>query len=250
MIGLVDYDFYSSTSITRLVPNIEILKLATYYRTEKNIFCRLIDLDETELTGYDQIYFFSESEKPVQVPDSFKGANNVIFGGTAFTNNYIPFENEIIDYTLPRTTIYKEILKKKYQDGIKSKIIMHTLDDSYYRMFAGKNKLPIPPIHLKKRIFIFDKDIFQEGWEDIFNTIAERGPSNILTIHPARCKTLTQYFTFRNNNKIGRANEVILELDIPLSEVYYMLKHYKNKFLADVSESSNVFITLGGTFKY
>jgi len=63
MIGLVDYDFYSSTSTTSLIPNIEIMKLATYYRNEKNTFCRLIDLDETELTCYDKIYFFSESEK-------------------------------------------------------------------------------------------------------------------------------------------------------------------------------------------
>jgi len=44
MIGLVDFDFYSSTSTTKLIPNIEIMKLATYYKTEKNLFCRLIDL--------------------------------------------------------------------------------------------------------------------------------------------------------------------------------------------------------------
>ena len=111
MIGLVDYDFYSSTSTTRLIPNIEIMKLATYYRNEKNIFCRLIGLDETELTGYDKIYFFSESEKPINIPDAFKKAKNVIFGGTTFTNNYIPFEDQIIDYTIPRPIIYKEILK-------------------------------------------------------------------------------------------------------------------------------------------
>ena len=139
MIGLVDYDFYSSTSVTKLIPNIEIMKLATYYKAEKNTFCRLIDLGEEELTIYDKIYFFSESEKPIEVHSAFKKADNIIFGGTSFTKQYLPFEDEIIDYTIPRPIIYKEILKKKYADGIKSNIISHTLDDSYYRMFAGNN---------------------------------------------------------------------------------------------------------------
>ena len=49
---------------------------------------------------------------------------------------------------------------------------------------------------------------------------------------------------------MGRANEMILDLDIPIDEVYYMLKHYKNRFLADIAESSNVFITLGGNYRY
>ena len=93
MIGLVDYDFYSSTSTTQLIPNLEIMKLATYYRAEKNLFCRLIDLDETDLTNYDVIYFFSESEKPIEVPGPFKKASNIIFGGTAFTKQYIPFKD-------------------------------------------------------------------------------------------------------------------------------------------------------------
>ena len=114
MIGLVDYDFYSASAITRLIPNIEIMKLATYYKAEKNTFCRLIDLNETELSIYDKIYFFSESEKSINVPNTFKTINNIIFGGTYFTKQYMPFEETLIDYTIPRPTIYKEILKKKY----------------------------------------------------------------------------------------------------------------------------------------
>lgn len=62
MIGLVDYDLYSSTSVHLAPPNIEIMKLATYYKTEENKFCRLLHLDETELTPYDKIFVFSEAE--------------------------------------------------------------------------------------------------------------------------------------------------------------------------------------------
>jgi hypothetical protein len=62
------------------------MKLATYYKIEKNIFCRLVSLNETELTNYDKIYFFSEQIIAPEIPDAFKRANNIIFGGTTFTN--------------------------------------------------------------------------------------------------------------------------------------------------------------------
>lgn len=102
------------------------MKLATYYKVEENKFCRLISLDEQNLDPYEKIYIFSESVRPPQVPEAFKRATNVIYGGSAFTNNkYIPFENSIIDFTIPRTAIYKEFLKEKYDggDGIKTKVI-------------------------------------------------------------------------------------------------------------------------------
>jgi len=38
------------------------MKLATYYKTEENLFCRIVGLDETELTSYSKIYVFSEAE--------------------------------------------------------------------------------------------------------------------------------------------------------------------------------------------
>lgn len=95
------------------------MKLAQYYKAEENKFCRLINLDETELTGYDKIYIFSESKDFITVPDAFKRATNVIYGGTAFTNDkYIPFENTLIDFTLPKTEIYKQLLKEKYVAGL------------------------------------------------------------------------------------------------------------------------------------
>ena len=68
MIGLYDYDLQSSTSTTFLIPNLEIMKLSTYYRREENTFCRLIASDESDLSGYDKIYFYSEIAKQPIVP--------------------------------------------------------------------------------------------------------------------------------------------------------------------------------------
>lgn len=245
IIGLVDLDLQQSTSKTLLVPNLEIMKLATYYRVEENKFCRLIDLDEQELSSYDIIYFFSEQRIQPEVPPQFMRANNVIFGGTAFTNGiYKPFENEIIDFTIARPHIYKEFLKDKYNDGIKTSVIAHVLDDSYYRNYAGENKLPLSPVKHNKRFFLYDKNFFYSDWEDTIQEITNRKCSSIIRIHPIVCTTLSQYFRARSFQKLSRSNEYILDLEIPLNEVNYLINHYKNQFLADIVKDSNVFIPL------
>lgn len=69
MIGLIDYDLQTSTSLKLVPPNIEIMKLATYYRQEENHFCRIMSLEETELTSYDKIYIFSEADEYPQLPE-------------------------------------------------------------------------------------------------------------------------------------------------------------------------------------
>lgn len=246
MIGLVDLDLQQSASTNSLIPNLEIMKLATYYRLEENVFCRLVGLDETEFSGYEKIYCFSESETIPKVPPAFLRAKNIIYGGTAFTNGiYQPFENQIIDYTLPRPAIYKDFLKQKYQEGVKTNIISHTLDDSYYRMYAGENKLPIPSILPRKRVYLYDKDFFYPDWKETIEEISSRNPSTILRIHPIICKTITQYFELRDQPKIARASEIILDTSIPLDDVGYMIRKYKNLFLADITTHSNIYITLG-----
>lgn len=250
MIGLIDYDFQSTSSKYLHPPNIEIMKLATYYKAEENTFCRIMGLDETELTIYDKIYFFSESEKPITIPNQFKRADNVIFGGTYFTNKYQPFTNEIIDYTIPRIDIYKNILKERYQAGAKVKTIAHILDDGYYRNYAGTNKLPIPPIFSNKRLFLYDKDFFYPDWQETISKLIERKVSSIVRIHPIICNKISNYFLVREQHKLSRTNEIILDLDIPLEEVFYLLKKYEKKLLADITFSSKVYITLGGNFKY
>ena len=119
MIGLVDYDILTPNNKNMLIPNLEIMKLATYYKLEENLFCRMVGLEETDLSMYKKIFFFSEvAEQPV-IPPAFLQAKNVVFGGTAFTKKkYIPFENSIIDFTIPKPFIYKNFLQEQYQLGL------------------------------------------------------------------------------------------------------------------------------------
>ena len=249
MIGLLDADWSLSTSTTTLIPNIEIMKLASYYKLEENQFCRLLTFDDTDLDGYDKIYVFSELHQNLKLPPVFLRQPNIIFGGSALTNGqYIPFENSLIDYTIPRPAIYKEVLKQKYNDGIKAKVISKVLDNTYYRNYAGENKLPLPAILPNKQLLLYDRDFFYPDWKDTIQEICDRRARTIIRLHPIICHTLTEYFDLRDFSKISRANLIILDLNIPLDEVNYMLNHYKKLFLADITPTSNVALYLGGNW--
>lgn len=43
-------------------------------------------------------------------------------------------------------------------------------------------------------------------------------------------------------------NDVFLDFNIPLKDIYYFLKQYKNFFLADINKTSPVFLPLGGNY--
>ncbi len=249
MIGLLDIDWELSTSTTFLFPNIEIMKLASYYKIEENQFCRLLTFDSTDLDGYDKIYVFSELHNNVKLPSIFLQHPNIIFGGSALTKGqYVPFENSLIDYTIPRTAIYKEVLKQKYNEGVKAKIISKVLDNTYYRNYAGNNKLPLPAIIPNKQVILYDRDFFYPDWKETIEEISNHKVGTIIRLHPIVCHTITNYFDVRNFPKVSRANNIILDIEIPLDDVNYMLNHYKKLFLADITSTSNVALYLGGTW--
>lgn len=227
------------------------MKLATYYQTEENKFCRLINLDETELTNYDKIYIFSESKEYITVPDAFKKASNVIYGGTAFTNGkYIPFENKLIDYTLARTRIYTNFLKEKQFAGIPIPEIRRLLENSYYRWRAGDEILPIPSVNRRRRLYIYDIDFFQNGWREIIDKLLKRNPSSIQFIHPTRYRKISDFLEVRENSLIAKGTDAYLDLNIPLNETPILMKHYKNKLLALINPNSQIYIPIGGSFHY
>ncbi len=245
MIGLYDYDIRASSS-RLLLPNLEIMKLYNYYKVEENKFTRFIDpLDTTE--DYDLIYFFSEQYQSPEIPSVIKKNKNVIYGGTALTNGeYQPFKNELIDYTLPSTGIYKNFLSEQYHNGLQTKVLQKFLDSTYYRAYAGENRLPIVPVHRNKPLYLYDTNFFFTDWQDIMDEIIGRGPSAIYTIHPIKCTTFTEYFEIRKRTKISRTNQIILDINIPREEIPYMLNKYKHLLLADISISAPIFIQIGG----
>ena len=251
MIGLVDLQLQSWDKPQLCPPNLEIMKLATYYQAEENKFCRIINLTETEFGGYEKIYVFSESKNFITVPEALKKATNVEYGGTAFTNGiYIPFENKLIDYTIARPNIYATFLKERRAQGLADKEIERLLDNSYYRWHAGDDVLPLPAINKRRRLYIYDIDFFQEGWRPIMNRIIERKPTTIQFIHPMRYRKISDFLDVRENSLVAKNQDCFIDLNIPLKETPILMKHYKNRLLAVVMPSSQVYLPLGGSLHY
>lgn len=247
MIGLVDYDIYQSKGFTLHPPNLEIMKLASYYKIEEHEFCRLVSLEETMLDGYDKIYFFSE-DRNISIPESFKSAKNVIFGGSAFNNGiYKPFDNSLIDFSIPRSYLYKDFLNDKYRNGVKTREINSFLDSSYYRMYAGEEQLPLPVVKRNKKIYIYDTDFCKSNWKELIEKIEKRNPSSIKTIHPIICYSLDDFRFVRAHTKIRRDNDVILNFNKNCQDFNEILNKNKNYFLGEITKTSKVFLPFGGT---
>lgn len=249
MIGLLDLDLLTNSTLNKLYyPNLEIMKLATYYIQEERQFCRLLSLNEDNLSAYDKIYVCSEIT--TAVPTNFKNAKNVIYGGAAFSpEGYKTIDNIIIDYTIPRTFIYKSFLQDKLIIGFNPKEIDKFLDNSYIRWYAGDKKLPLSPIKKRKQVILYDTDFFYPDWKELLAEINKNSPSNIIRIHPIRCNKISNFFDLLDVSSFARANEIILDLDIHYDEFNYLFKKYKNKLLANINFNSNVKIPLGGDLK-
>ncbi|MBO5142227.1 MAG: hypothetical protein J6J11_01055 [Treponema sp.] len=243
MIGLIDLDIYHPQKF--LLPNLEIMKLATYYQKEKKEYVRLIDPLENNLSGYDKIFLRSDNlNNPI--PSHILQYSNIEYGGNAFSKGiYLPFEEEIIDFCLPTTSIYKPFLREKMIEGLKAKDINNFLDNTYFRISNGKEKLPIPPVRAKKKVFIYDDNLIQDGWEKVIETLTQRKPSSIVTLNPIRCFTINQFFKVRQYTKIARTNSIILDLPIPLDELNIFFKKYEKKLLAEITLHSEVFLPFG-----
>ena len=243
IIGLVDYDLLSGNL---KVPNVEIMKLASYYKTEEGRFCRLLRLEEEELSSYHKIFFFSEKENH-DIPLAFKKSNNVIYGGTGFTQKiYKPFENELIDYTVPSPILYKEYLREKINDKSMSyKQVNDFLDNTYHRMYAQEKKLIVPPMVKRKKIFLYDRNFFWNNWEKDIEELIEREPSSINRIHPIWCDSIDKLLSVKKINKILASTEIALDLPIKIFEADKVIKNYEKYLLQFINFSSGVYLPIG-----
>ena len=61
---------------------------------------------------------------------------------------------------------------------------------------------------------------------------------------------ISDFLEVRENTLIARGNDAYLDLDIPLKETPILMKHYKNRLLAVINQSSQVYLSLGGSFHY
>ena len=99
-------------------------------------------------------------------------------------------------------------------------------------------------------MYIYDRDFFQPGWREIVDDITEHKPSSINFIHAIHFYKLSDFFSARENDIITKSNDVFLDIKIPLQETKYMMREYKNHLLALIMPTSQIYLSIGGSYQY
>ena len=242
IIGLLDYDLMSGNL---QIPNVEIMKLSVFYKEEEKRFCRLLSLQETDLSQYSKIFFFSE-KGGCEIPDIYKKTKGVIYGGSAFTKEeYKPFENELIDFTIQNPYLYKSYLREKFIKEGNFKQINHFLDDTYHRFFAKDKKLIVPPMVKNKKLFVFDRITFEDKWKEVFSEILKRSPSSISCIHPVWINDIDSLLYLKREAKFSAENELLLDFSLDSGNLMSFFNKNKPYLLEGLYNCRSVYLPLG-----
>ena len=170
-IGIIDYDMYVKPSVKRL--NVEAMKLGTYY--EKKGFSVEILSPEDIIFNYDKIIVVSTMNFQGKNKDDLLKHPNIDLIGPGFNNgDYIPFENDEINYAQPQFKFYNHLLKYCYKKKIYNKQDIEKLSTTtYVRIFPNTKPINIDKILTGERIYIVDNYIYNyPNWEETIKYLA------------------------------------------------------------------------------
>lgn len=136
MIGLLDYDALANQKIR--YPNLELMKMATYLRRNRQSYRLVVDLDDLDI--YSEIYLF-QNDSNLDYPTFILKRKNVKWFGLAFTDNvYYEMDREI-EICEPNIGIYKLLFKKfLLEDKMTTEQIGYLLNASYVRLSTPISK--------------------------------------------------------------------------------------------------------------
>lgn len=145
-IGLIDYDLVNQTSI---YPNLEIMKLSGYYKSQRIITELVKNCADYQM--YQRIYLRQDYDGDMPRLLMSRARNKLDYGGHAFFGDkYIELEKEI-EQSEPDPTIYLKTPRAKKTGPFK------TCLRSYYCMRLGNYNPDI--VRSKERILLYDRDI-------------------------------------------------------------------------------------------
>lgn len=176
-IGLLDQDALSSPNT--FLPNLEIMKLSTYYKKNKNYVSFILDPNKIE--RYNKVVLRKDMNDGEYLSELFL-EDKCEYGGLAFTNGvYVPLAEEIED-SVPDISIYnsyfKKILigKKKYEDLqrklLKSSFIRLSSNGQTCNLDTSKGFIGYGA-RIENVIYIYDTGIFNilNAYEAIDNIV-------------------------------------------------------------------------------
>ena len=152
IIGLWDADFMT---FRQPIFNLELMKLATYYKQQNQIVTLAPKLEPERYTKF---YVRKDWDDGIYPKEFFK--NNVTYGGRAFANNYIPF-SEDIEMAIPDTHLYDNVARSYTFDLLDNENYRTMQNAIHARAITGEQTLSksfsksLERINSKSKSFIF-----------------------------------------------------------------------------------------------
>ena len=248
MIGLLDYDMLTDR-VFLPYPNLELMKLSRYFReVEKKNHELVTNLNM--LDSYEKV--FLRSEKPIDKIDKQIISNPLVeSGGLYFSGGiYKPFDRKEIEYLSPNISLYKPLLRAKIEEKPnRIKDINNFLDDTYYRMYAGDDKLVIPKVNRNKKVIVYDDRIFDHPFDDILNELISRGCRKVVFKYPVICRSIEDFFMLVSNPKISSDVKYVLDIDFEKESLPKIINQYKNRFKEFVRFNSDISFYFGKNYR-
>lgn len=214
-LGLIDYDalFYPDS----FHPNLEIMKLSTYYKKNKNFVSFVLNLNNID--RYNKIILRKD------IYDENYLSNILLddrcdYGGLAFTNNIyspldISIENSVPDLSIYNSYFNKILIKKKSYEKIKKEYSQ----SSFIRLSTnGENcNLDISKgiINCAKRgydIYVYDKDIFKiKDYKEAISSVIRGTVQKALFIYPQKSSNFEDIEKLCLCPWCGARNEIVYD---------------------------------------
>lgn len=179
MIGLLDYDAIMRQKVK--YPNLELMKMATYLRRNRQSYRMVIDLENLDI--FTRIIVF-QNDPSVGYPGRILRRKDTEWYGLAFTSGvYQPMAPEIEECE-PYIGTYKLLFKEfLLRDTMTTSEIGYLLNASYLRLSMSLNKRYIRTIKPNRRVLVYDTDAFQGNWEDNVNALIKRDIAGFIFLY-------------------------------------------------------------------
>lgn len=166
-IGFYDYDLLLKPS--KVVMNLEAMKIANYYHRQGEIVTLENSLDN--INSYDKFYIcrnLMAKKVPVGKDIISTSADNTTHIGLAYTNGmYLPMERSL-EEQVPSVALYAPYIRQKV---LENKITVSEADNllhsNYIRLRAGSYEMDITRLQPQSKAFVYDYEIEKvTDWED------------------------------------------------------------------------------------
>lgn len=188
-IGLIDQDalFYPK----KFFPNLEIMKLASYHKKQRNIVEFILDVDIVD--KYSKFYLRKDLQDGVFYDTELILKKGCEYGGLAFTQGlYSPLPDEI-EQCIPDFTIYRNFFKR-YNPKIKCGISKNILDNATYLRAIYNDKIQESIVentiynntYGRANIYIYDQHFLT--WENLeyLSELMQNSSQKVKFLYPQR----------------------------------------------------------------